>query len=321
MNRWSVLLLTSLAPLAWGTTYLVTTALLPAGHPLFASLLRSLPAGLLVIAITRRLPRGTWWGKAFVLGGLNIGAFFALLFIAAERLPGGVAAAVAGAQPLIVLALGALVLRERIHPLGAAAAVAGAFGVALIVLGPAARLDAWGVLAALGGVASTGLGMILTKRWGRPTDVGPVTYAGWQLSAGGLILLVPALALEGVPASVDATALAGYAWLATVGGVVAYTLWFRGIQVLPVIAPGLLALLSPVVACILGVAVAQESFTVPQAAGIAIVLVSLVAGQLVVGWRPVSSCRTASGSRPGRPRSAPSRRPVRSRSRSAPPMR
>ena len=285
MNRLTLVLLTALAPIAWGTTYLVTTELLPAGHPLFAGLLRSLPAGLLAVVLSGRLPHGTWWAKSFVLGALNIGAFFPLLFLAAERLPGGVAAAVAGAQPLIVLLLGALVLQERIRPLGAAAAVIGAGGVALVVLGPAAELDVWGVLAALGGVTATGVGMILTKRWGRPSGVGPVAYAGWQLTAGGLLLLPLTLLGEGVPAKIDTRAALGYLWLGTVGGIVAYTLWFRGVQQLPVIAPGLLALLSPLVATALGVLVAGERFTFTQTVGLALAIGALVLGQVLA--RPV----------------------------------
>ena len=279
MNRLTIVLITALAPIAWGTTYLVTTELLPVGHPMFAGLLRSLPAGLIAVAISRTLPRGGWWLKSFALGALNIGAFFPLLFLAAERLPGGVAAAVAGVQPLIVLGLGALVLQERIRPMTAAAAVAGAGGVALVVLGPAAQLDALGILAALGGVTATALGMILTKRWGRPAGVGPIAYAGWQLSAGGLLLLPLTLLVEGTPASIDSGAVLGYLWLATAGGIIAYTLWFRGIQKLPVIASGLLALLSPVVATLLGTLVAGESFTPIQAIGFAIVLLALIGGQ------------------------------------------
>ncbi|MBO9626918.1 MAG: EamA family transporter [Microbacterium sp.] len=280
MSRIGILLLTALAPMAWGTTYLVTTELLPPGHPLFAGLLRALPAGLIAIAAGRALPRGAWWAKAMILGILNIGAFFPLLFLAAERLPGGVAAAVAGVQPLIILALGSLVLRDRIRPLTAAAAAAGAGGVALVVLGPAARLDAVGIFAAIGGVTSTAVGMILTKRWGRPSGVGPVAYAGWQLTAGGLFLLPLTLLVEGVPSQIDGGAALGYLWLGTVGGLLAYTLWFRGIQQLPVIAPGLLALLSPVVATVLGAAVAGESFTGVQIVGMAVVLLALVGGQL-----------------------------------------
>lgn len=280
MNRTTTVLLTAIAPMSWGTTYLVTTELLPAGHPLFAGLLRSLPAGLIALALARSLPRGGWWAKSFALGTLNIGAFFPLLFLAAERLPGGAAAAVAGVQPLITLGLGALVLRDRIRPFTAIAAVAGAVGVALVVLGPAARLDAVGVTAAVGGVSCTALGMILTKRWGRPACVGSVGYAGWQLTAGGLVLLPLALLVEGVPDAIDAGAALGYLWLGTVGGLLAYALWFRGIQKLPVIVPGLLALLSPVVATVLGVAVAGEGFTEVQAAGMVIVLASLIGGQI-----------------------------------------
>ena len=280
MSRLSVLLLTALAPLSWGTTYLVTTELLPAGHPLLAGLLRALPAGLVALAIGRTLPSGGWWLKSLVLGSLNIGAFFPLLFLAAERLPGGVAAAVAGAQPMIILGMSALVLRDRIRPLTAVAAIVGTGGVALVVLGPAAQLDALGILAALGGVTATALGMILTKRWGRPAGVGAVAYAGWQLTAGGLVLLPLTLLFEGVPATVDSGAVLGYVWLGSVGGLLAYTLWFRGIQLLPVIAPGLLALLSPVVATLLGTVVAGESFTPLQALGIALVFVALIVGQL-----------------------------------------
>lgn len=292
MNRLTLVLLTALAPIAWGTTYLVTTELLPPGHPLFAGLLRSLPAGLLAVAITRRLPRGSWWWKALVLGALNIGAFFPLLFLAAERLPGGVAAAVAGAQPLIVLMLGALVLQERIRPITAAAAVIGAGGVALVVLGPSAELDLWGVLAALGGVTATGVGMILTKHWGRPGSVGPIAYAGWQLTAGGLLLLPLTLLIEGVPSEIDAGAALGYLWLGTAGGIVAYTLWFRGIQQLPVIAPGLLALLSPIVATTLGVLLAGERFTALQGVGLSLAIGALALGQVVA--RPAAADRAAS---------------------------
>src|SRR5688500_16371429 len=97
--------LAAFAPVVWGSTYVVTTELLPVGHPLFAGLLRSLPAGLIALALTKELPRDGWWAKAAVLGVLNIGLFFPFLFIAAERLPGGVAATLGAAQPLVVALL------------------------------------------------------------------------------------------------------------------------------------------------------------------------------------------------------------------------
>ena len=56
---WVLQLTTALAPIAWGTTYAVTTELLPPGRPLLAGLLRALPVGLalalvLIHVINRR---------------------------------------------------------------------------------------------------------------------------------------------------------------------------------------------------------------------------------------------------------------------------
>ncbi|SFP90498.1 probable blue pigment (indigoidine) exporter [Actinomadura madurae] len=270
---------TALAPMAWGTTYAVTTELLPPDRPLFAALMRSLPLGLLAVALSRTLPRGDWWWKAPVLGIFNIGAFFPLLFLAAERLPGGVAATLGSVQPLIVAGLAVAVLRESPSSWRLSWGTAGVVGVGLVVIGPGAGLDPVGIVAGLGGAVSMATGVTLTKRWGRPAGVSPLTLTGWLLSSGGLFLLPLTLVFEGVPARVDAPAVAGYLWLATVGGVIAYMLWFRGIGRLPVTAAALLGLLSPLVAALLGVLLVGEACTVVQVAGFALALAALVAGQ------------------------------------------
>lgn len=271
--------LTALAPASWGTTYVVTTELLPPGHPLFGGLMRALPAGLLALAITRVLPRGDWWWKAAVLGALNIGALFPLLFLAAERLPGGVAATISATQPLMVAALAVVVLRTRPTAWQLTWAVIGVLGVGLVVLGPAARLDAVGVVAVLGGTAAMAGGVVLTKRWGRPQGVGPMTLAGWQLTVGGLLLLPLTLAVEGVPQRIDVGAVGGYLWLGGMGGLISFTLWFRGIGKLPVGASAPLVLLSPLVATVIGI-VLGESLSLPQTLGFVLAMAALLATQL-----------------------------------------
>ena len=271
---------TALAPAVWGTTYAVTTELLPPGHPLFAGLARALPAGLIAVALTRMLPRGAWWWRAAALGFLNIGLFFALLFVAAERLPGGVAATLGATQPLVVAVLAVALLGERPSRWRIAWGLAGVAGVGLVVLGPDAGFDPVGVVAGVAGAAAMGLGVTLTKRWGRPAGASAMAFAGWQLAAGGLLLLPLALAVEGLPHALDAEAGAGYLWLGLVGGLLAYTLWFRGIGSLPVTATALLALLSPLVAAAIGALLLSEAFTVVQCAGFALALAALLAGQL-----------------------------------------
>ena len=92
MARTTDILLTALAPAVWGSTYLVTTEALPDGYPVTLAALRALPAGLLLLAITRCVPPRAWLGRAFALGSFNFALFWVLLFVAAYRLPGGVAA-------------------------------------------------------------------------------------------------------------------------------------------------------------------------------------------------------------------------------------
>ncbi|MFD4406342.1 EamA family transporter [Nocardia sp. NPDC058499] len=272
--------LTAFAPVAWGTTYIVTTELLPAGHPLFAGVLRALPAGVIALAITRTLPRGAWWGKAAVLGVLNIGLMFPLLFIAAERLPGGVAATLAAAQPLVVAVLAVAVLHESPSAWRMAWGALGLAGVGLVVLGPAAALDGVGVVAGLGAAASMALGLTLTKRWGRPAGTTPTAFAGWQLTAGGLFLVPLTVFVEGAPPAIDLPAVLGYLWLGLFGGLIAYVLWFRGVTSLPVNAVAILTLFSPLVAAVLGAVLLGQTLGPVQLVGFGLALAAIVAGQL-----------------------------------------
>ncbi|WP_082097356.1 EamA family transporter [Demequina silvatica] len=276
MNPTRTLALTALAPITWGTSYLVTTELLPADRPLLTATLRALPAGLILLAITRVLPRGAWWWKAAILGTLNIGAFFALMFVAAYRLPGGVAATLAAVHPLLVTMLASRTLGERVAPLARAAAGAGVVGVALLVLTPGARLDAWGVVAGLGSAAATAAGVLLTKRWGRPVPI--LAFTGWQLLAGGLVLLVPMLLIEGAPPHLTTANVLGYAWLAVPGTALAYLAWFSGVLRLPASRVSLLSFLTPLTAGALGWAVLGQSLAPLQLAGGALILVAVGAG-------------------------------------------
>ncbi len=57
--------MTALAPLIWGSTYIVTTTFLQGFTPLTVALLRALPAGLLLMLLVRELPKGIWWVRVF----------------------------------------------------------------------------------------------------------------------------------------------------------------------------------------------------------------------------------------------------------------
>lgn len=287
MDKFWTTSMTAVAPVVWGTTYIVTTEMLPAGHPLFASLVRALPAGLLAIALTRVLPTGAWCWKSGVLGLLNIGVFFPLLFVAAYHLPGGVAATLGAAQPLVVALLVVAIVGERFSAWRLFWGVVGIIGVALVVLRSTATLDAVGVIAGLLSAVSMGFGVTLTKKWGRAPGVPAMGLVGWQLTAGGLFLLPITLMFEGIPAAIDVTAFAGYTWLGVIGGLLTYTVWFSGIGRLPVASVAVLGLLSPLVAATLGALLLGQSLGVVQVVGFALALTAVAAGQVTPRRRPL----------------------------------
>jgi len=212
-----------------------------------------------------------------VLGALNIGAFFALLFFAAYRLPGGVAATLGAIQPLVVAGLSIWCLGEQLRVRTVVVGLFAVLGVGLLVLSASARLDPAGIVAGLAATAAMALGVVLTKRWGRPVPM--LTFTGWQLTAGGLLLLPLTLAIEGTPAGFTATNVGGFAYLALVNTALGYVLWFRGLERLPAVRVSFLGLLSPVVATTAGWLALDQSLTGWQLLGVTFALGSLVAGQ------------------------------------------
>ena len=276
-TRFSNILLTALAPISWGTTYAVATEFLPPNHPLLVASMRSLPIGILLTIGLRKLPKGNWWWRIIVLGSLNIGLFQALLFVAAYRLPGGVAATAGSIQPLLVVFFAWLILNKNPSKLAIFTAILGFVGVGLLVLSPTAKLDSIGIFAALAGAVAMGLGTVLVKRW-QPT-VSLIVFTAWQLTVGGLVLLPIALITEGAFTELTRTNLWGFIYLGLIGTGLAYALWFRGIGKLSATAVAYLGLLSPVIASLIGYFFLQETFTFVQLLGVAVVLIAVLLGQ------------------------------------------
>ncbi|SMF41224.1 probable blue pigment (indigoidine) exporter [Tistlia consotensis] len=273
MTRTLDLLPTAIAPAIWGSTYLVTTEFLPDGYPLTDATLRALPAGLLLLLAVRRLPRGIWLARALALGALNISIFQWVLFVAAYRLPGGVAATVGAVQPLVVILLARLLLGSPVRALSVVAAVAGVAGVALLILTPRADLDPLGVAAALAGAVSMAGGTVLSRRWQPP--VSPLTFTAWQLTAGGLLLLPAALWLEPPLPNPSVANVFGFLYLGLIGAALTYALWFRGVARLEPSAIAPLLFLSPVTAVVLGWTLLGQRLGPAQLAGMLVVLGSV----------------------------------------------
>lgn len=274
---WRDVLITALAPVLWGSTYIVTTELLPADRPFTAALIRTVPAGLLLLAFAWRWPGRALWGRLLVLSALNIGAFQALLFVAAYRLPGGLAAVLGAIQPLLVMLLSWRVDGESPTRPAVWAALAGVLGMAVLLLTPGIGFEPVGIAAALIGALCMAAGVWLTRRWRPALPLLPLT--GWQLLLGGLMLLPLAVLLDPPLPRLTALQVGGYLYLCLAGALLAYALWFRGIARLSPVAVASLGLLSPVTAVVLGWVLLSQAMSATALVGLSVVLASVLVVQ------------------------------------------
>lgn len=273
--RWRAI--TILAPIIWGSTYFVTRQWLPADQPLWGAAIRALPAGLILLVIARALPRGQWWWRSIVLGSLNAGLFFALIYVAAQLLPTSIASVVMAASPLAMMALSAALLNQSMTAKSVLGGVLGLAGVVVMLAGDSSAINPIGVLIALIAMLMSSVGFVLTSRWG---DEVPVLAAtSWQLVGGGLVVLVLAVLLEGPPPQLSSGALLGFAYLTVVATAVAYLAWFFGLRHLGPTDVGLLGLMNPVTGVLLGTLVAGEHLELRQLGGMVVLLVGVVVGQ------------------------------------------
>ena len=291
MSRFLDLAITAVAPAIWGSSYVVTTQLLPNLDPLTISVLRALPAGLLLLCLVRQLPEGHWVWRMFVLGALNFAVFWSLLFFSAYRLPGGVAAVMGALQPFVVIFASRVLLGVPIKALSLLAVAAGAVGVAFLVLTPEANLDMWGVAAGITGSTSMALGTVLSRKWQPP--VSALTFTSWQLTAGGLLLLPFAFFAPTDWSTISGTNVVGLAYLGLIGAALTYIIWLRGIRRIQPSAVSILGLLSPLCATLLGWLILNETLSVMQSIGMIIVLASVLVGQYALRPRPKSTKPTS----------------------------
>ncbi|MFC9454167.1 EamA family transporter [Streptomyces sp. NPDC056983] len=302
--RWVAL--TAVAPVAWGTNYFVTHEFLPADRPLYGAALRALPAGLVLLALRRQRPHGAWWWRSAALGLLNMSVFFVLVYTASQLLPTSVASTVMAVSPLTMMLIAWPLVSERPRTSHLACAAIGLAGVCLMLLTGAEGVSVPGVLASAAAMLVSSFGHILAKRWSADTDV--LASTAWQLTAGGLLLLPVAAAVEGPPPTLSTPTLLAFGYVALIATALAFAAWFTGLRHLPTGTVGLIGLLNPVAGVLLGTAAAGETLTVQQMCGMVLVLAGVVLGQPKRAGRRDSSQALPDPVADERPAQAPSTR-------------
>ncbi|HEV2717468.1 MAG TPA: EamA family transporter [Terriglobales bacterium] len=265
----------------WGSTWLFIKLGLTDLPPLTFAGIRfvfaSLILILLILARGVRWPRkGTEWLLIAVVGLLQFSLNYGLVFWGEQRIPSGLAAVLQSTFPAFGLVIAHFYLpAERITAKKAIGVLLGFFGVAIIF---SDQLTIAGKGALLGSVALVlsaffgSYGNVLVKAYG--TQIDPFVLAAGQMVCGFPPLLALGIATEGNPFKFHWTPLAilSLAYLVIVGSVIAFTLFYWLVRHMDVTNTMLIALVTPVVAVMLGMMVLHEQFNWRLFAGAACII-------------------------------------------------
>ncbi len=294
--RAAVLVALAAVYLIWGSTYLGIRLAIASLPPLLMAGSRFVLAGGLLYGFLRgrgaaRPTRGAW-GRAGVAGVLLLAVGNGGVTLGEQYLASGLAALLAATVPLWLALLGWLSGRMARPSRGAAAGLGvGLLGVYLIARvpgeGPVAQPGHQGLGLGLSLVAALvwAVGSLYTKQ--KPTVSSPFLAGSMHMLSGGSALLLAGL-LRGEAigfrwAAVTSTSWLAFAYLVVFGSLVAFTAYNWLLQAVEPTLAGTYAFVNPVVAVLLGGALAGEQLTRSMVGGAALIVVAV--GLVVLGQR------------------------------------
>ncbi|TYT27046.1 drug/metabolite exporter YedA [Luteimonas viscosa] len=275
--------------LVWGSTYLAIRFALEGGWPpLLMGGVRFLACGLVLLAVLRwrgmALPTPAQWRNAAFVGVLLLGVGNGLVCVAEQTVSSGMAAVAVASVPLW-MALFAVLRGEHPRRVEWIGLGVGFVGVAWLNAGSSLSATPGGLVALLVAAIAWAYGSI----WSRGRDLpSPFMSAAAQMLCGGAAMLVAGLAIgerfDGWP-SVRGLWAVGY--LASFGSLVGFSAYIWLLQhVRPALASSY-AYVNPVIAVLLGIWLAGETFGARDLGAMAVVLSGVVAITLAKAKKPV----------------------------------
>jgi drug/metabolite transporter (DMT)-like permease len=273
----------------WGSTYVAIRMAVESLPPLIMVGSRSVLAGLVLVAVA--LGRGERVPRLRMFGPLAASSI--LLFVGGQSMLALGETRIASGQAAVLGALQALVMPLAAWALGAAKApgattwlglLTGLAGVAVLVNPGGHVLNLLGAAAVLTSVLSWSFGGAVARRW----PLGPVAMAsGMQMLVGGvacLTLSLPFGAWHGFSlAAVTARSWAGFFYLASFGSLVGFSAFAWLVQIWPPARLATYTYVNPVVALVLGSAVAGEVLTLREVFATLVILGAV--GVVMAGGR------------------------------------
>ncbi len=265
--------------IVWGSTYLAIALMVETMPPLLAAGSRFVVVGLIVLPIMAwrrgvqvlKPTRAQLLSAAFV--GLMLPGANAVISVAEQSVPSGLAALLVASIPLWVILLRRL-SGDHISGRSIGAVLVGFGGLALL-LHPQGGATIAGLLACLGAAFMWALGSFASPRIDLPRD--PIVSTGWQSLLGGLAVVASGLiAGEHVHfAAFSGRSIFGLAYLITFGSLLAFTSYAWLLQNAPISKVSTYAYVNPVVAIALGWLILGEAIGTITLVGAGIIVASV----------------------------------------------
>jgi drug/metabolite transporter (DMT)-like permease len=273
----------------WGSTWLFIKLGLADLPPITFAGIRFVIACTILFSLIRirriPLPRARAdWILLATSGILSFGFNYGLVFWGEQYITSGLAALLQATLPAFGLVFAHFHLpAERLTWTKIGGVVLGVFGVGVVFsnqLAVSGRQALAGCVALILSAMFAAYSNVLVKRFGR--HLNPAVLSAGQMLFGLLLLLSVGIPLEGNPLKFHWTGMAVIAmfYLAIVGSVIAFLLYYWLVLNMDVTKSMLIALVTPVVAVILGMIVLDEEFGWRTLAGGAMIILGI--GLIVV---------------------------------------
>jgi drug/metabolite transporter (DMT)-like permease len=242
---WGALVLLALI---WGYTWPVMKSVLTYADPFVYAGMRTLIAGMLLIALLpvfRKPLRPKALGLTALLGVLQTAGFLGLMTWALQGEGAGKTAILTYTMPFWLLMLAWAFLGERLKRFQWVAVTLALAGL-ILVLSPWHMKAGWSALMAVGGALCWALSAVVAKLLRRRHEVDLLSLTAWQLLLGSLPLVVVGAATWSPP-HWTGTFIYGLVFTVLGGNCLAWILWLYILNALPAGTAGFGVLLTPVI--------------------------------------------------------------------------
>jgi drug/metabolite transporter (DMT)-like permease len=271
--------------LVWGSTYFAIKVALVSFPPFFQMGTRFLVAGAVLLAwmrFVRRapLPTARQWRNAGWVGALMLGGGMGGTAFAEQSVGSGLVVAFIAVVPLMI-ALVNLGFGIKPRALEAAGIGVGLGGVLMLTQGQGFQASPTGLLAITIACITWSVGSVLSQR-SLPLAPGAMGFASEMLLGGAFLMGLSGLTGEQAQWPADPRAIAAWLYLVVFGSLIAFNAYMLLLAKASAGLASSYTFVNPVIAMLLGVAVAGEVVSGFEWAAVSVVL----AGVVLLMWRP-----------------------------------